>query len=164
MSAETMDLASLATYPNIEAFYDAHPTARHSIESDYGCWWKDDDGGNWRVTYVHETGHVYAIAAGSTISNQVRIGGEVVAVVSAGNDKGPVVILAQLRAFTQEREARLKRERLERWKASGYSRKLAAEIRSSEPPEVAAALDGWATKCGEQGSLAWVLAQIRRHA
>lgn len=160
----TVDLLALETYPNIEAFYAAFPPARDSVESDYGCWWKDDDGGNWRVTYVHDTGHVYAVAAGCTIATHLRIGGEVVAIVSAGDNEGPVVILGQLRAFTQGREARLKRERLERWKASGYRRELAADIHSSEPPEAGAALQGWAERCGEQGSLAWALQRVRGFA
>lgn len=159
-----MDLARLETFPDIEAFYNAHPAARHSVESDYGCWWKDDGGGNWRVTYVHDTGHVYAIGSGSTSSRSVRVGGEEVAVITPGESHGPVVILGQLPTFTKEREAQVKSERLEAWKASGYSRALSLGVYSSEPPEIAAALEGWAQKCGEQGSLAWALAQIRRAA
>lgn len=123
-------------FPDIEAYYAAHPEARASVESDYGVWWKDEDGGNWRVTYVHETGHVYAICLGSTSSGLVSIGGEEAVMVSAGDGRsGPVVILGTIEACGD------------------------IGLRAPDPAE--RVLEGWADKCGEQGSLAWVIGRLR---
>lgn len=141
-----LDLQDLETHPDIEAFYSAHEAARYSGESDYGVWWKDDDGGNWRVTYVHETGHVYAICQGGTVSRRARIGGSPVDIVSAGAGAGPVVVMGILQPFPREEEERVRREH---W----------AGVAPPEPAE--SVLDGWAQKCGQQGSLAWAFNRIR---
>ena len=126
------DATSVETYSDLEAYYTAHPDARHSGESDYGVWWKDDDGGNWRVTYVHRTGHYYAIYLGGTVSRRMTISS---VLVSAGDREGPVLILG-------------------RGDACGD-----ITLRDDEPSEEV--LKGWAQQCGEQGSLAWAVQRIR---
>lgn len=130
----------LQSYPDVEKYYQDHPDARPSPESDYGVWWRDDDGGVWRVTYVHTTGHVYAIRSSSTGANseRVNVGGQVAVLVSAGREAGPVVILGKL----------------EPWEDSD-------DPGDWSPPEPAErALEGWAEVCGSQGSLAWVLERV----
>ncbi len=95
----------IESYPTIEAYYDAHEPARISAESDYGVWWRDDDGGLWRVSYVHNTGHVYAICqtSGGARTQILRIGGENMISVCAndGDRAGPVVIIATLEACAE---------------------------------------------------------------
>ena len=52
----------MSTFPNIEAFYSENEARRRSPEADYGVWWRD--GGSresWRVSYVRDTGEVYAV-------------------------------------------------------------------------------------------------------
>jgi len=53
----------LKTYPNIEAFYAENKERRHSGEADYGAWWTEPGHSwpRWRVSYVHNTGEVYAV-------------------------------------------------------------------------------------------------------
>jgi hypothetical protein len=140
-------MAEHESYPNVDGFYDAHPAARLSPESDYGVWWKGPDGDNWRVTYVHETGHVYAIGQGGTRSGRMVLGGEDVLVVSAGKLSGPVVILGQLAPFPRELEEATRR-------TNRYG--------VAPPGPAEAALDGWVQKCGEQGSLEWALDRVQR--
>lgn len=134
-----MDLAEMEKYPDIDAYYDAYPKARMSIESDYGVWWKDDDGGTWRVTYVHETGHVYAICSSGVASGVLRVGGQEAVYVSAGKAVGPVVILGTLHPNP--------------WDPDEPSR---------EPLATKDAFGGdrWATVCGGQGSLAWIAERV----
>ena len=132
-------LSDLETHPDIEAYYDAYPEARHSGESDYGVWWKDDDGGNWRVTYVHHTGHYYALHLGGTVSRRLAIAGNPILVSSGdGRSEGPVLILGQGETCGD------------------------LTLRDTEPSEVV--LEGWAEPCGSQGSLAWAVQRIRERA
>jgi hypothetical protein len=150
----------LETYPSIQAFYTRYAEARHSAESDYGVWWRDADGGVWRVTYVHDTGHVYAVR-GSHWSGAVTLGDHEVLVVSAGNGEGLVVILGRLPTFTLEREGQLQRELRDAWAESGYARELAPRSQYSGPPEMEYAFEGWAEVCGTQGSLEWAYQRVR---
>lgn len=138
-----LDLAQ-ESYPNIEAFYTRVSGARHSPESDYGVWWKGPDGDNWRVTFVHATGHVYAIRLGGTVS---FIDSSIdAAVISAGRGEGPVIVLAQLKPFTEEDEARARREHF-----AGVAN-----------PPIEKYIKRWAEKCGEQGSLEWMAERVRK--
>jgi len=133
------------TFPDIEAYYEAEPAARLSPESDYGCWWRDADGGVWRVSYVHETGDVYAIRSRGVESGLFRLGQEVVALVSSGRAEGPVVILGRLAPWTEDQA-----------KASETPHRPMG----IEPPPSATALEGWADFCGAQGSLDWVYYRV----
>ena len=148
-------------YPNIEAYYRAWPAARDSVESDYGVWWRDDDGGIWRVTYVHETGHVYAILVGprGATRRAARIGGQPVVMISAADDDhlpGPVAILGALDTWTDEQERAAGRAATEAWRTAGFR-----APRPEWPQDPAGRLlDGWADICGQQGSLAWVMQRV----
>lgn len=133
-------LDKMTTFVTIEDFYATYPEARHSGESDYGVWWRDDDGGVWRVSYVHATGHVYAIRAGSGVrSRMIRVGGQEIGAAFSVEHDGPVVILGKLEA---------RPEIDTRWRGRG-----------EDPAE--RVLTGWADVCGQQGSLAWVAHRIQ---
>lgn len=144
---EIPDLTELTQYRDIEAYYDAVPEAALSPESDYGVWWRDDDGGVWRVTYVHETGDVYAVRSPGVTSGRLRIGGVETTLVSAGEHAGPVVVLGTIDTFTEEQEE---------------AARLRSPHRVAEPP-LEAVIPGWPDRCGQQGSLGWVLSMIREH-
>lgn len=146
-----LDLAQ-ESYPNIEAFYTRVSGARHSPESDYGVWWKGPDGDNWRVTFVHDTGHVYAIRLGGTVSFiDTSIDA---AVISAGQGEGPVIVLGQLKPFTEADEARAKQEARDRgeWR----------RVHAAGNPPLEKYIKRWAERCGEQGSLEWMAERIRK--
>jgi hypothetical protein len=138
-----VDLNELDQFPDVEAFYRFEPRAERSGESDYGVWWRDDDGGVWRVSYVHDTGHVYAVRLGGVRSDFLRLGAEEVVLVSAGDEVGPVVILGRIapRPWRSRRET------------------FFGGRRDDEPAEEA--LKGWTEECGQQGSLAWALARVQ---
>lgn len=139
-------MAALRVFPDLRAFYGEHPDARHSVESDYGVWWRDDDGGIWRVTYVHATGQVYALRTSrvGSISEPVRIGDELATMISAGNDGGPVVILAQLEPWSDADEKR---------RDFGYRAR-------QNPDPFERRIPRWADWCGAQGSLARLRAAL----
>ena len=53
-------------FKNLEQFYSDNPTRRSSPEADYGVHWQLPNwAGNWRVTYVRDTGEVYALYSAS---------------------------------------------------------------------------------------------------
>ena len=66
----TKTAAERRTYADLDAYYEASPTASRSGESDYGVWNWDDLGifstrgetGRIRVSHVHLTGEFYAFA------------------------------------------------------------------------------------------------------
>jgi hypothetical protein len=48
-------------HQSVEAFYNADPRRRHSGEADYGVHWRFPPWRErWRVSYVRETGEIYA--------------------------------------------------------------------------------------------------------
>jgi hypothetical protein len=57
------ELEENVTYPNIEAFYAENEERRRSGEADYGVWWTVPGFSwpKWRVSYIHNTGEVYAV-------------------------------------------------------------------------------------------------------
>ena len=52
-----------SAYPSLEAFYNANESRRRSPEADYGVWWTEASRRwpKWRVSYVKQTGEVYAV-------------------------------------------------------------------------------------------------------
>ena len=99
-------------FPTMMDYYYACPEACRSPESDYGVWWKDDDGGNWRVSFVHHTGHFYAVCLGGTIAREIVIGGGpgLLLLTTVGHkpgldrhgSEGPVVIIGQGEPFVSD--------------------------------------------------------------
>lgn len=64
----------LVVYDSIDAFYAAEPAAARSGETDFGVWWRDDFGRIYRVSWVQDTGHLYAIGM---VSGEVTVIGVV---------------------------------------------------------------------------------------
>ena len=57
-----------AMYPTLDAYYAADERRLRSEECDYGVHWRLDGWEyRWRVSYVRNTGEVYAVNLGSTI-------------------------------------------------------------------------------------------------
>lgn len=61
-------LEQAARFDSLQEFYDQNPARRHSEEVDYGCHWTLIDcpphfglAPRWRVSYVRNTGEVYAV-------------------------------------------------------------------------------------------------------
>lgn len=62
MSAPTL------VYPTLEAYYVADERRRKSEECDYGVHWRLQGWEyRWRVSYVRDTGEIYAVHQGATI-------------------------------------------------------------------------------------------------
>ena len=50
------------TFGNIEEYYGENAERRYSVEADYGFHWRlDGEPERWRVSYVRNTGEVYAV-------------------------------------------------------------------------------------------------------
>ena len=50
------------TYSSLAEFYNEDPQRQHSGEADYGVWWQDTRPyPRWRVSYIKDTGEVYAV-------------------------------------------------------------------------------------------------------
>lgn len=140
------------TFATIEDFYADDELRRRSMERDYGVWWKDDAGGNWRVTWVEATGEIYALRLGPTKTGEVRIGDSIVS-VTANNPhpdrEGPVVVLGEIPASWGECN-------------NGFcsSSFHAMDCPADSGYHVEKALDGWAEVCGAIGSLHWIKARV----
>lgn len=127
----------LEAYPDREAFYDANPEARGSGESDYGVWWRDDDRGTWRISWVHATGDVYAVRAPRPAPRDTTYAGWL-QLAGLYGARMPVVVLGNV----------------------GKLRSTGPDaFDHTEPLE--AILPGWGERCGELGSLAWAVRRIR---
>ena len=61
-------------YRSIEEFYDTDPSRRHSNEADYGAHWRVHP---WRVSYVRDTGEVYAVRQNGRPQGRVLVLGVV---------------------------------------------------------------------------------------
>lgn len=57
----------MKTYGSIRDYCEAVPAAKTSGEVDFGVHWKDDGGGVYRVSWVRDTGEVYAVRIGRGI-------------------------------------------------------------------------------------------------
>ena len=65
----------IMSYPTIESYYDGRPGRRRSGEADYGVHWTVR--GNctrWRVSYVRNTGEVYAVRRSSDRDTTIVLG------------------------------------------------------------------------------------------
>jgi hypothetical protein len=54
----------MRAFKSVEAFYDADPRRRRSLEIDYGVMWRDGDKTwpTWKVSLCTDTGEIYAAA------------------------------------------------------------------------------------------------------
>ena len=64
----------IAIYPSLQAFYEEDPDGRmRSPEADYGVHWRlEGYPQSWRVSYVQNTGEIYAVHQGMTIHDPRR--------------------------------------------------------------------------------------------
>ncbi len=59
------------TFGNIEEYYGENAERRYSVEADYGFHWRlDGEPERWRVSYVRNTGEVYAVRLAGTGSGR----------------------------------------------------------------------------------------------
>ena len=124
----------MQTFSNIEDFYNDDPSRRTSPEADYGVHWKLDGWeGSFRVSYVQNTGEVYAVHLGPYRSGALPTGE---AFISTGRQDGPVLLLGH---FPVDEETR--------WENTFY-RGLEAH------------LDGWPQHCPQPNGLAWVVERL----
>ena len=100
-------------YPDMDAFNAADPRRNGPHQCDYGVHWRLDGWQErWRVSYVRDTGEIYAVLLGRTL--------------------GPVFVLGTVPPDPTDDQNRRYWGTLEQ------------------------ILDGWAERCAEPNSLAWV--------
>ena len=81
----------ITTFEDLESFYSENPARRRSPESSHGVHWQLDGwDGAWRVSYIRDTGEVYALFQGPT---QVGVLPTGESFVSSGKGTGPVLTI-----------------------------------------------------------------------
>ena len=64
-----------SVYPTLEDYYAADIRRRKGEECDYGAHWRLDNWTyRWRVSYVRDTGEIYAVHRGNTLGPVFAIG------------------------------------------------------------------------------------------
>ena len=121
-----------------EEFYSDNPARRRSPETDYGVHWRLDGwAGTWRVSYVRDTGEVYAVFQGPTQSGRLPTG-EII--IATGPEEGPVLLLGHFP-----------------WKPSDLEEAGPRDVyyRSLE-----LLLEGWPERCVQPNGLVWVIEKL----
>lgn len=141
----------MQTFASIENFYTEDPLRRLSPEYDFGVWWKDNAEGTWRVSWVADTGEVYALRRGPMKSQTIMVGDEVITITQAGTPglEGPLVLLGEIPASDGEC---IKRFCSNTFHDIGCPGDKAFNVEQ--------ALEGWADICGAPDSLSWVKERV----
>jgi hypothetical protein len=84
----------MVEYRDRDAFYAADERRKHSAEADFGSRCRDDTGASWRISWLHDTGEIYAVRLGPGLVDPGR--GAVAA--AAGFSSGPVAVLGRIAA------------------------------------------------------------------
>ena len=125
------------TFESIESFYSDNPARRPSPEAGYGVHWQLDGWpGTWRVSYVRDTGEVYAVFQGPTRAGLLPTGE--MAVIS-GTEEGLVLALG---TFPVDENAGPR---------DIYYRGLEA------------ILEGWPEHCPQPNGLEWIMRRLASH-
>ena len=81
----------MQSFKNVGEFYSDNSARRRSPEADYGVHWKLEGWPNsWRVSYVRDTGEIYAVHQGQ-IQTGILPTGEII--IANGLEEGPVLLL-----------------------------------------------------------------------
>ena len=85
----------MQSFKNVEEFHSDSSALRFSPEADYGVHWKLEGWPNsWRVSYVRDTGEVYAVQQGPISSGILPTGEIIIAtdpvVIPDRGGRGPV--------------------------------------------------------------------------
>ena len=81
----------MESFKNVEDFYSDNSARRYSPEAGYGVHWKLAGWPNsWRVSYVRDTGEVYAVQQGPQRGGLLPTG-EIS--IATGPREGPVLLL-----------------------------------------------------------------------
>ena len=81
----------MQSFKNVEEFYSDNSARRRSPEADYGVHWKLEGWPNsWRVSYVRDTGEIYAVQQEATRTGILPTG-EII--IANGLEEEPVLLL-----------------------------------------------------------------------
>ena len=128
-------MSAVRTFSNIEDFYNHNPDRRHSPEADYGVHWRLEGWkGSWRVSYIQNTGEVYAVHLGPYQAGTLPTGDTLIA---TGHSEGPVMLLGTFPVDEEKGPRDIFYQGLE------------------------AHLDGWARMCPTPHGLAWVIERMQ---
>ena len=121
-----------------EEFYSDNPARRRSPETDYGVHWRLDGwAGTWRVSYVRDTGEVYAVLQGPTQSGRLPTG-EII--IATGPEEGPVLLLGHFP-----------------WQPSNLENAGPHDVYYQGLEHL---LSGWGERCGRPNGLVWVIEKL----
>ena len=124
----------MQSFKNVEEFYSNNSARLRSPEADYGVHWKLEGWPNsWRVSYVRDTGEIYAVHQGP-IRTGILPTGEII--IANGLEEGPVLMLGHF-PIDQETGPR-----------DVYYHSLEKH------------LEGWPERCGLPNGLVWVIDKL----
>ena len=124
----------ITTFEDLESFYSDNPARRRSPEAGYGVHWRLAGwAGTWRVSYVRDTGEVYALFQGPT---QVGVLPTGETFVSSGKGASPVLALGTFPVDENAKPSDVYYRGLEQFLAD------------------------WTKHCGEPNGLAWMIQRI----
>ena len=124
----------MQSFKNVEEFYSNNSARLRSPEADYGVHWKLEGWPNsWRVSYVRDTGEIYAVHQGP-IRTGILPTGEII--IANGLEEGPVLMLGHF-PIDQETGPR-----------DVYYHSLENH------------LEGWPERCGLPNGLVWVIDKL----
>ena len=124
----------MQSFKNVEEFYSDNSARRRRPEADYGVHWKLEGWPNsWRVSYVRDTGEIYAVQQGP-IRSGILPTGEII--IANGPEEGPVLLLGH---FPIDEEA---------------------GPRDVYYHGLEQLLEGWTERCGRPNGLVWVIEKL----
>ena len=132
----------MQSFKNMGEFYSDNSARRRSPEADYGVHWKLDGWPNsWRVSYVRDTGEIYAVHQGP-IQTGILPTGEII--IANGLEEGPVLLLGHFPWLTSDLE-----------EAGPPTIKSRVYYRGLEHH-----LEGWPERCIQPNGLVWVIEKL----
>ncbi len=124
----------MQSFKNVEEFYSDNPARRRSPEAGYGVHWKLEGSPNsWRVSYVRDTGEIYAVQQGP-IQSGILPTGEII--ITTGPEEGPVLLLGHFPIDEEAGPYDVYYHGLEHF------------------------LEGWPERCVQPNGLVWVMEKL----
>ena len=133
----------MQSFKNVEEFYSENSAGLRSPAADYGVHWKLEGWPNsFRVSYVRDTGEIYAVQQGPIPSGILPTGEIIIATrpEATGPEEGPVLLLGHFPWHPSDLEEAGPRD--------VYYRGLEH------------LLEGWPERCVQPNGLVWVIEKL----
>ena len=138
----------MQSFKKVEEFYSNNSARRRSPEADYGVHWKLEGWPNsWRVSYVRDTGEIYAVQQGPMRSGILPTGEIIIATSleatrpeANGPEEGPVLLLGHFP-----------------WQPGDLEKAGPRDVYYRGLEKL---LEGWPERCVQPNGLVWVIEKL----